>query len=668
MQTISHEDMIAQRVLTICLLLLIAAGATLRVHALGHSPYGLYQDEAINGLDALRVLDGAHPLYFEANNGREPLFIYAMAATIGMAGRTPLGVRAPAAIVGLLTLPAVYWMGSALANRRVGLLSAAILAVTLWHVHLSHIGFRAILLPLFTALFLSAGALAFKQKSRAWAVSAGALYGASFYTYLAVRFTPVALLGIALYGWLWHRDWLRQRTAIVLIILSAALIVALPLGVYTLQYPEIVLGRSGQVAIWNRADFPQVAVTNLFRTLGMFTWRGDTIWRHNVPGHPVFDPLLSIPFVAGVGLALARWRKRPVLVVCLIWTAVMALPTFLADDAPHFLRAVGVIPTVIVIPALVLHEAWEAVSRAYRRGEAVASAGIVVMLILSLFLTARDYFGCRPAPLIALSGYSYVGCYQTDPVRGYFFQAEATDLADAINQSQGTVFVDRRFWTTFPSVEFLAVHPDVSLYDEGKSLSTDAPSLTLFAWPYEGLDAALNVLSEDSTITVDPGPMTRGDLDPELLRLYVQFSAAPRNTAESSPPLAQFENGLRLADVRFTPSEKGEAMELSWSQTQPPDQPMNVFVHLVDEAGNIISQFDEPPGTIYYPPLSWRPGSVIIQTIRLSFLGTGQGRDLSIRLGLYDPTTGDRVHIAQTNLDQEDDALLFHLSEKAGGD
>ena len=106
----------------------VGAGIALRLIGLGSHPYGLYQDEAVNGLDALRVLDGYHPLYFPANNGREPLFVYLMATTVGLFGPTALGVRAAAAILGILTLAAAYLLGVAWGGKRVGGLSAAILA------------------------------------------------------------------------------------------------------------------------------------------------------------------------------------------------------------------------------------------------------------------------------------------------------------------------------------------------------------------------------------------------------------------------------------------------------------------------------------------------------------------------------------------------------------
>ena len=118
---------------------------------------------------------------------------------------------AASALLGILTIPAAYLLGTGWSNHRTGALSAAILGTMLWHVHLSRVGFRAVALPLFTALTLGLGAQALKTRSRWAAIGAGVAYGLSFYTYLPSRFTPFALLGMLIYGLVWHREWLRER-------------------------------------------------------------------------------------------------------------------------------------------------------------------------------------------------------------------------------------------------------------------------------------------------------------------------------------------------------------------------------------------------------------------------------------------------------------------------
>ncbi len=99
--------------------------AALRLSGVGEAPPGLYHDEAYYGLDALDVLRGQFQVYFPANNGREPLFIYLAAGAIGLLGRSSLALRLASAFVGMLTVAATAAAGRALFSRRVGLLAAA---------------------------------------------------------------------------------------------------------------------------------------------------------------------------------------------------------------------------------------------------------------------------------------------------------------------------------------------------------------------------------------------------------------------------------------------------------------------------------------------------------------------------------------------------------------
>ena len=79
------------------LLLALLVSGLLRFWLLDQIPPGLFRDEAHNGLDALKVLQGDHALFFPANNGREPFYIYLTALAVALFGQTTFAVRAAAA-------------------------------------------------------------------------------------------------------------------------------------------------------------------------------------------------------------------------------------------------------------------------------------------------------------------------------------------------------------------------------------------------------------------------------------------------------------------------------------------------------------------------------------------------------------------------------------------
>src|SRR5260221_10933701 len=113
---------------------IVLLGGLLRFYALDRLPPGLYQDEAVEGFDALRVLRGEFPIYFESNYGREPAFMYFLAAGIALLGRRPLALRAVSAAAGTAAIPIAYLAVKELFNRRTALLAAFVIATTLWPV------------------------------------------------------------------------------------------------------------------------------------------------------------------------------------------------------------------------------------------------------------------------------------------------------------------------------------------------------------------------------------------------------------------------------------------------------------------------------------------------------------------------------------------------------
>ena len=626
------------------LLIVLVIGAGLRFHGLGKLPPGLYQDEAYNGLDALEVIGGARPLYFPANNGREPLFIYLVAASVGVLGRTPFAVRWPAAVIGVLTLPATYMLGRVLLGKRVGLMALAVAAFTFWPLALSRIGFRVVALPLLTALSLACAAAGWRSRRLGLVALGGLLYGCSFYTYLAARFTPLALIAFLIFWYSARRLTFPPVRWLAVFALTAALVLA-PLGDTALRQPEILLGRAGQVSIFNPAvnggDLVGTLFQNLRAAFGMFNWRGDAIARHNLPGRPVFDLLLGAAFLAGVLIALRRalqGRDRACALV-LIWTGVMLLPTVLAEDTPHFLRAAGVIPVVFLFPAVGLERLWVANWRIGRWTMGQPLVGVI--LAASLALTARDYFGR----------------YVRDPDTGYLFQSAAVELAHRVNRYSATtdgahestsVYLDRRFWDTFPSVRFLVTEgAGKRLFTEGEPLAPSTTAQTVvIAWPYEDPRPALKALPVRWRIHTEPGPLYRGDLEPAPYSLFTVYTANPACSPVLLPPcgasVAEFEGGFRLHSTGIQWVAEGLRVELVWEAREAPGQTYQVLAQALVN-GEIAAQADGPLGTALYPSQWWRAGE-IVQEVRVFALSHDVNRaKVVIQIGLYDPATGERL-------------------------
>jgi 4-amino-4-deoxy-L-arabinose transferase-like glycosyltransferase len=628
------------------LLFAVAVAAILRFWRLGEIPPGLYRDEAFNGLDALRVLAGEHALFFPANNGREPAYIYLTALAVAGLGQTVLALRITAAVVGTFTTLIIYRLADSWFGRPAGLLAAWLWAVTFWAVHLSRIGLRAVLFVAALTLTFWLGTEAYRRQRPLWWAAAGLAYAFCFYTYLAARFTPLLLLGLLLFlaAQPAHRKRLWPGVAWFG---GAALIGVLPLALALIQEPGGLLGRSQQVSILNPAinggDLWGTLWRQFWLALGLTIWRGDGIWRHNLPGRPALDLLMALPFLIGMGFSLRYWR-RPAMFVLPLWVLVMLGPTILAEDAPHFLRAAGVLPPLLILSALGLSKLrdWPTLPSVLQARWSPASerqwrTGVIVLLCLAtLALTLRDYFfiyGRQPEPAL-------------------FFEAAARELAEQINSesAETAVYLDDRYWNgDSPAVEFLTAPDRQPIVYESPAgppcaqaeSACDLP-LTIYAWPYSSLDFIPQVAGSLAEISVQTGALARGDLETEAYPFYVRYHAVPVEIAPE--PVANFGDALQLvtAIVEAVTDDQMQ-LELLWTAGESLERPLKVFVHLVDSEGRIVAQSDAFPAAGQWPTSWWQPGLYLREQHALALSGPFDSDNYDILVGVYDPVTGERL-------------------------
>jgi len=623
------------------LLLAILTAAVLRFWQLGRFPPGLYRDEAYNGLDALNVLQGEHAIFFPENNGREPFYIYLTALFISLFGRSAFAVRFAAAVVGTLTTWVTYKLASSWFNWRVGLLSGWMWAITFWPVHLSRIGLRPILLAPFLGAMFWLGTLAYKKGlNRLW-LMAGLVYGASFYTYLAIRFTPFLLLLLGIYI-VWRKQ--RQKLWPGMIWFGLGMSITLvPLVFLASKQPDLILGRTGQVSILN----PEINGGNFWGTLwrhsvdglGMFLWRGDTILRHNPAGRPVYDLFMTIPFLTGLVWSIRNWERPPAMAL-LLWIGVMLGPTILAEDTPHFLRASGLLPAIVIIPAIGLLQLWNWTLLPAR----VRRALVLGLILASMVKTVWDYAD-----------------YGHEPDVAYLFETAATELANQIASSpdETLVFVDERFWSGWPSIPFIVGSRPVERFQPeiGLLRMPILPS-AIYAWPYGPLEFIPQVLQPPALIFVEDGGLARGDLDEKANPLYVRF------LYESKPDFseiqANFDDQLYLQRAAMNLVGDCELqVDLFWETRSSVGQELVVFVHILGIDGVSIAQDDSPVAGGRWPRIWWKP-DLIIRDRHTIILPEPYDLDIhQVLIGVYDAFTRERLPVMNQVGESTGDSLLL---------
>jgi len=432
----------------VAILLILAVAALFRLCRIGSTPPGLFGDEAVNGLDALDVLAGRGHVFFPANYGREGLHMFIIAAFFKVMGVTPLALRLPSVIAGILTALATFWLGRELFRSElrqgklvgVPLLAALWLAAAYWHVHYSRFGIRGVFTPLFGALAAAAfwrgvnqwpsietddatqpiqhshqgqrsHLLRSKWPSWGWFLLSGAFLGLSLHFYTASRLYPVflGLFLLAQTAIAWHqkrrdRDWVRDSLLVkffwpMLGLCAAAAAVFAPLGWYFLTHPGSFAQRASTVMAFGTQESPWIRVAQAVAgNVAQFfiPGLGDTAWFYNLPGRPLLEPITAVLALVGMFICLRRWRQSPYLFL-LLWWPIMLLPSFLAvDRIPTVPRVLGVMPALYFFPAIAvvtLADWVRGLRFSSRLRHSLAVGLLVIPLTLAAVWTARDYFG-----------------------------------------------------------------------------------------------------------------------------------------------------------------------------------------------------------------------------------------------------------------------------------
>ncbi len=380
-------------------------------HDLARVPAEMTSEHAENILDIHAVLNGARPIYFEHNLGREPLDFYAVAAFVGLTNQ-PLdfiALKTVSAAMGVLFVLAVFLFARELFGFGVALAAAALVAIGKWSLALSRQGLPYPFVPLLLALTFYFLTRALKYHRRNDFLLAGFWLGLGMYGFDAFRLAPAFVAAVVVGGYLFADASRRPRVSAyvqnVILMFALALVVALPLARYALDHPTTYwyktltrLGAGDQPLTGNPAE---IFAQNLGSAALMFNWQGDAAWPSNVPGDPALDYVTGGLFVLGVAYALYRWlrfREKAYAFVLIGWI-VMLLPSAsslaIVGENPSMVEASGAMPFVFILAALPV--VWVARTLAQSdargwRGSAAAVGFIGLVFVVSARANYNRYF------------------------------------------------------------------------------------------------------------------------------------------------------------------------------------------------------------------------------------------------------------------------------------
>ncbi|MBI4789485.1 MAG: glycosyltransferase family 39 protein [Chloroflexi bacterium] len=644
---------IARSTLAVAATFLLAAFT--RLYLVDTLPPGLKYDSASNGVYILGILyDGTLPFYANPMGAPEPLILYMQSATVWLFGANVFALRIVPALAALLTVVALYGCAREfVADRRVALVAAFALTISLENIHNARAGIRFMLVPLFEAALLYFFWRGWRHRSRRDLVLAGVVLGLSVYTYLAALMLPLVILA------LWAHQFLltRARRWDVLWTLGVGGIIALPRIIFHLMYPAAAMARASQVNLLQNPEVANVGLGNvvlahLLEYVKMFgiDWQGGSFRQ------PLPDPILFVLFIIGVAVALARWRQIEWFWP-LVALAIMFLPDLLAanEPIPNKVRTIGIVPPTYFLVGVgasaVLdrfrQRAVRIVLIALLMVSAVTSSNAYFVQTLAATPASREFDDFNISPLEVAEAqwiaqqtepvYLPLNEFARSPVH-YLVGARAPRLRSAL-RADGSLdpqAVVARGWLVLPE------NPERAR-SEGK-IYVDDP-------------AAFVLVNGDTVYLLPPTQFDRPTRSPDVVirdpnaRVAAQaYAVGPINfRAPPAPAPVKFSQGIELVSsaIDLARAQPGETVPVSlyWRVAQRTADDHVIFVHLLDVTEQVAANADILPALGAYNTFLWKPGELIpthhtIQVPRRT--PPGQYR---VEVGLYNVLSQNRLDV-----------------------
>lgn len=653
------------------LLGIVLLGAALRLYRIDSIPPGPSFDATFYGLDALEILDGARPVFEATNAGREALFSYLVAAFYLFTGPGALGIYLASALIGILTIPAVYLAARELLADEEGLLrewgplaAALFVAVAYWHVQLSRQGVRAILVPLFTALVVYFLWRGLRTGRAAMFAACGVTLGLSMYSYQAIRLLPLLVVAAFVGARVWRTAWPPAPWRNLALIVVLAALVALPLAVYAVGHPAEFNQRVEDALVLNNAgessSGAQALRDQVVDTLLMFSVRGNDSPIKNIPYHPGLDPFLSAAFMLGIVVAVLRIRRFPYAFL-LFWLVMMMVPSMLASLGAAEKRASGTLAAVAILGASGALVAWE-VARGWlqRRAPWALQPGVGLAALLIVGFVAAGL----------VTTYDYFVTFGSDGDLFTHFEAGQA----AVGAYIATLPQDELVYVDPIAAEHVGLQlssnmrPDVRSYNGNVCLRfpSEAPNgATFIIVPEEdetGLDTVETYFPKGEIAQVGPLHQTQP--------YFFAYRVPPGERINVNPQVtvdATWDDKIRLLGYdldapNYDPGQEID-MDLYFEALDEMDTNYTVFVHLLgptNPAGDAMwAQSDSEPCDRLVPTSKWQAGEVIQHRVRLPIPKDAPTADYRLEVGFYELETMARLPVTSASEGAKDNAVAL---------
>ena len=359
-------------------------------------PPEMLSDQAEKLLDINDVLNGARPIYFPRNTGREVIHFYLTAAYMAIFNLDVsfLNLKAVAVFANLVTLLFIYLLGKEVGNKWVGLGAALFAGIAYWPLLFTRLALRIPYYPLFVAPVMYFMIRGLRRQNINDILLTGLFLGLGLHGYTPFRIVPIfVVIGILIFILHKPAGGKRLQALFALILITfISLVVFIPLLRYWLANPQLFAYRAFSRLTGMEVGFQEAPILIFFRNFWkasiMFFWDNGVIWAHSVPNRPALEVVSGALYFLGIAALLIRYiRKRNWMdLFLLVSIPMMMMPSILSlaypNENPCLNRTAGAVVPVFVVIGL----AFETILRSIRTHTSGKIGRILVTLIVLLLV------------------------------------------------------------------------------------------------------------------------------------------------------------------------------------------------------------------------------------------------------------------------------------------
>jgi len=341
-------------------------------------------------------------------------FTEAFGATLG-------NLRAVSVIVGTITIPAMYALGRVVFSRRIGIISAFLIAIFLPHVHFSRLAFNNIVDPLLAIVTITLLWRAIQSRDRRCFALAGVCLGLTSYFYEGGRLLyPVLMISwLVFYNFIGKHEISKRGLGIFVVsfvLISSCFYLSLGVSDFQNVAPRFLhqnVSNNFWTKILTNPDVFEQVLTFFDERLNppylhIMSQPDGSEFYYSTQVGLILPHLLPFLFV-GLGVSLYQWRRIGLLLIMWFMLTILGNSLIIWNDwTPRF---VVLFPALILFIALGLDLVCHVIEDCFIKSKQARWLFTRLIIVSSILLSVGNfvyYFG------VMLQPYNLVIRYEMD--------------------------------------------------------------------------------------------------------------------------------------------------------------------------------------------------------------------------------------------------------------